>query len=541
MYLSCQTWSRYDRTYRTLVGEVFGNVKYAGQGTITWLIADTSVDFPNNPNITIYSVSGLTLPEFALFAPINAGGLNLAVTNTLLGLPPQGGLFVRSLYGPTANQFPVFPPGIEQQYLLGSGMQNQVATIADSGDSQVLQFYASSYQTLQGSTLPAVGARIRLQTWEAGHAMARVQDPAAIAGEAKIVGDDGHRTAVFSQLNPLPRTSTECDAAGAAIIMDRAGVQYEGTYTFNDYFLDGTVAYNPNAISGTLAASGYPIPGRYLVVTSPVRGISGLQLLVRRVTIKVTELRQEILQLVVDYGPDYYLDKLLPTFNEFRQNVLTPTDTAIAPTPQQLEEVGEFYLPNLDNAKVHGLINGYMCVVDLGQIPVTGCEVRRADFGWGFPGPLLLKTAKTRFFCLPRKANEEIYFLRQVNGSQFSRFSKVLRILYPLVPQPPPSVNIDFSVPLAPVIHVNLPLNTDRNIYGVQIDNGGIALAPAGQVTLFSDSPTDARLATVSGYDSIGTFIQETVLLNGVSPVSTALSFAIVESIQIQSCCVESN
>jgi hypothetical protein len=117
----------------------------------------------------------------------------------------------------------------------------------------------------------------------------------------------------------------------------------------------------------------------------------------------------------------------------------------------------------------------------------------------------------------------------------------VLRILYPLVPQPPPSVLIDFSVPLAPVIQVNLPLNTDRNIYGVQIDAGGTLLSPAGSVTLFSDSASDVRLATVTGYDNIGNFIQETVQLNGVMPVSTILSFTIVESVQIQSCCTEGN
>lgn len=545
MYLSCPTWSRYDRPYRTLVGEVFGDVLYAGIGQITWLIADTSVDFPNNPTFTIFSMTGVSLPEFCVFAPINAGNLNLAVSNTLVGLPPQGGLFVRSLYGPTANQFPIFPPGQEIQYLLGSGMQYQIATIAGGvsqstgvslpGDTQALEFYASSYQTLQGSTLPAVGSRIRLQTWEAGYSMARVQDPVAIAAEAKIVGDDGHRTAVFRQLNPLPRTSTECDAAGAAVIKDREGIQYEGTYTFNDYFLDGSAWLNTWALTGTLPASGYPCPGRYLMVTSPVRGISGLPLLVSRVTIRVTELRQEILQLVVDYGPDYYLDKTLQNFVEFRGNVLTPTDTANPPTPQQLEEVGEFYLPNLDNCRIVGTLNGYTCVVDLGQVPATGVEVRRADFGWTHPGPLLLKTVTTRYFCMPRKANEEIYYLRQVNGGLYSRFSKVLRLVYPLVPQPPPSVLIDFSVVTAPVITVNLPLNVDRNIYGVQIDNGGTLINST--VTLASDSATDFRTAVVVGYDATGNPLAETIALNGTTPVTTVGVFALLESVQILKDC----
>lgn len=540
MYISAQTYTRFDRAYRTLTGEVFGDVRYSGAGTVTWIISDTSVDFPNNPTVTLFSISGVQLPEFCLFAPINAGGLNLALANTLLGLPPQGGLWVRSLYGPTANQFPVFPPGPELQYLLGFGFQNQVATIGTAGDSQQLQFYASSFQTLLGATLPAVGARIRLQTWEAGAAKSRVQDPVAIAAEARIAGDDGHRTAMFTNLNPLPRSSSECDAAGAAVIKDRSGVQYEGTYTFNDYFLDGTTAYDSVSVTGMLAASGYPMPGRYLNVTSPQRGISGLQLLIRRVTIRVIEMRQETLQLVVDYGPDYYLDKLLVNFQENRASVLTPKDIAHPPTPQQLAQVGEFYLPNLDNARVLGVLTGYNVLIDLGQVPVTGCEVRRTDFGWTQQNTDLLQVVTSRYFCLPRKAMEEIYYLRQVNGGQFSRFSKVLRILYPLVPQPPPSVLIDLTDITAPVVSINLPLNTDRNIYGVQLDNGGTLIDPPSVVTLSSDSASDQRLVAVNGFDMNGNQLLDTIQLNGTTPVSTAHTYALLESVQVLRDCTGS-
>jgi hypothetical protein len=365
--------------------------------------------------------------------------------------------------------------------------------------------------------------------------MARVQDPIAIAAEGKIVGDDGHRTAVFRNLNPIPRTSSECDAAGAAVIKDREGVQYQGTYTFNDFFLDGTGMNNP--VTGVLSVSGYPVPGRYLSITSPQRGISGLLLLVRRVTIRVVEMRQETLTLTVDYGPDYYLDKVLNKFIQFREDILTPKDIANPPTPQQLLEVGEFYLSNLDNARIHGVLTGYSVLVDLGQVPVTGCEVRKADFGWTMPNADLIMVATTRYFCLPRKANEEIYYLRQVNGGQFSRFSKVLRLLYPLVPHPPPSILIDFSVPTAPVVTVNLPINTDRNIYGVQIDNGGTLITPASPITLVSDSATDFRVAVVVGFDFGGNKLVDMIALNGTTPVATPDTYALLESVQILKDC----
>jgi hypothetical protein len=529
LYVSANTWSRYDRPYRTLVGQVFGDVKYAGIGTITFVIADTSVDFPNNPTITLYSASGLQLPEFALFAPINANNLNLALSNTLLGLPPQGGLYVRSLYGATANQFPIDPVGPELQYLLGFGFQNQVATIGTAGDVQQLQFYASSYQTLIGSTLPAVGARIKLQTWEAGTSLARVQDPVAIAKEAKIVGDDGRRTAVFKSLNPLPRTSTECDAAGAAIITDRSAVQWEGTYTFADYFFDGTGVFNP--VTGQLAASGYPVPGRFFIVTAPQRGMSGVMLLVSRVTIKVVELRQETLNVVIDYGPDYYLDKILNNFVEFRTDVLTPKDAANPPTPQQLLTVGEFYLPNLDNATVKGLITGKNVVLDMGVVPATGIEIRKADAGWTKQNKDLLYTLTQQEIVIPRTSNEQIFFCRMVNGALYSRFSKVIRLLYPLIPAPPPNVLVDFSLPFSPVIRVQLPLNTDRNIYGVEIDRAFLPLTPCSVITLSSDNPTDISFVDVLGFDGTGAPLKETVELNGTTPVSTIGVFCALETV----------
>jgi len=552
MYISANAQTRYDRPYRTLVGQVFGDQHFAAAGTVTFIIQDTSVDLPNNPTVTLFSVTGINLPGFALFAPVNANNLNFAMASTLVGLPPQGGLFVRSLYGPTANQFPVDPPGPELQYLLGFGFQNQVATLGVNNDINMLQFYASSYQTLQGSTLPAVGSRIKLQTWEAGTALARVQDPISIAAERKIVGDDGHRTAVFKQLNPLPRTSSECEAAGGAIIKDRNTVQFEGQYKFLDYFFDVPDAFDPvspvqfNTLQGGFQGNGfqvsgfqistqqlfqYPVPGRYLNVTAPQRAISGQQFLVRRVTMQMVELRQETMNVTVDFGPDYYLDKLLQHFIENRTNELTPKEIANPPTPQQLLTIGSTYLPNLDNATVVGLITGKHVVIDFGAQPASGVEVRKADQGWTKKNRDLLYTVTQREIVIKRKANEEIYFLRQVNGPLYSRFSKVIRVVYPLIPQPPPDVLVDFSQPFSPVIRVQLPINTDRNIYGVEIDRAFLPLSPCQSVFVSSDDPSDIGFMDVTGFDTQGNQITETVELNGTTPVPTSRVFCGLESI----------
>jgi Putative Ig domain len=118
----------------------------------------------------------------------------------------------------------------------------------------------------------------------------------------------------------------------------------------------------------------------------------------------------------------------------------------------------------------------------------------------------------------------------------YSRFSKVLRLVYPLVPQPPSAVIIDFSVPLAPVLNVQLPLNTDRNIYGVQIDNGGAVLSPPSIVTLVSDDPTDNRLVILAGFDSQGNPLLEELNMTGTAPVDSVNTYAILEFIQFPGC-----
>lgn len=130
----------------------------------------------------------------------------------------------------------------EQKYVLGFGLQQQVATLQKQGDTTQLRFYPD--------TIPSVGARIRLRSRSAGAALGRVRDPVSIASTAATSGDDGVRGGIFSDLHPLPRTSEESELAAAALISDRAQTQFKGTYTFTDQFLQPSFAFIP-------AASGY--------------------------------------------------------------------------------------------------------------------------------------------------------------------------------------------------------------------------------------------------------------------------------------------
>src|SRR6202044_4068293 len=128
---------------------------------------------------------------------------------------------------------------------------NQTAQISAQGEAYSLSFYTGD--------IPSVGARIVFQSWSAGQSVARVQDTVAIANEAQISGDSGIRSAIMTNLSPLPRTSDECEAAAAAAILDNEYPQFQGTYTIQ------TIPYK---FENLLAPSiyGYPMTGRFLYV-----------------------------------------------------------------------------------------------------------------------------------------------------------------------------------------------------------------------------------------------------------------------------------
>ncbi len=244
-WIGADRWDRYQRVYRNLTGEIsYGGNELSASGTITWVITDVdegiyAATLPQfqlsiHPQITKFSVTQQDLPEFAAYAPINGKNLNLTVVNTLVAQPPEGSLYVASLTGASGLQLPVLPPKFwtpqtpenkklqpEVHYLMGFGQQNQTATVLVNGDTQYLAFY--------NDDIPGVGARIRYQSWAAQQAIARVRDTVAVANEAVVSGDDGVRSAIFSNLTPKPRTSDECDLAAGAAIHDREYPQFHGT------------------------------------------------------------------------------------------------------------------------------------------------------------------------------------------------------------------------------------------------------------------------------------------------------------------------
>jgi hypothetical protein len=551
--ITAQRWNRYNQIYRTLAGTPFGDQFLPAVAQVTFTITDVDLAQAYNiatlnnpfipqyvPTVTKYTSSLQSLPTFGAYALLNSANLNLTVNYTLLMRPPQAllqvagltGVQVRNPIALTGGQLPPFDPndwlalpegspvGLYQHYPMGFGMQDATATVNKNGDTDQLQFYSDR--------LPGVGARIRFQAWQAGHAVSRVRDPVSVASEAAIVGDDGLRTAVISDMKPVPRTSDETDLAAAAQIQDREAVQYDGSYQVESYFADPTLDY--------------PRSGRYFTVTSPQRGLSGVALLVRSVKTTVLELYQEILMYEVSFGQDLYLEKLLRRFTPLNPaNTLEPSETALPPDPQNLPVAGTVFTTYLDNLQAASLkfVNGTQVIVDLGAPPITGVEVRRSDTGWGFNKINVIGVFTTQVFTLPRTLLDQTWYMRMVNGNQTSRFTRAFRVNYPMVPTPPPLVSVFPGASFnnqqltRPVITVSLPLAFDKNIYGVQIDNGPLQLPTGLQIQLVSDQAGDTRQVSVIGTDINGNTVVVKVNLNGTTPVVVPQTFYSLTQVDI--------
>src|SRR3984957_19261759 len=463
-----QTWigaeapTRYTRSYTNLTRTAtYGAQNLASFGTISWVVTDVNLGnyvvqeqdplfglFPSAPPPVVinFSMSGIELPPFVVYVLLSGLDLNLSINYTVLSIPPQGFLTVQSLTGNSGSNLPWLPSQLSPPitYQLGFGMINQTAQISLQGQAYELSFYTDD--------IPSVGARIRFQSWAAGQSIARVQDPIAILNEARVSGDSGIRSAIMSNLSPLPRTSAECEAAAAAAILDREYPQWQGSYTVESQPYNFENLFSPSIY-------GYPHTGLFFWINSPVRAVSGQNFFVNTVRIQVVELRGETLNISVDYGPDLYLEKLLPAFLESEQNLLVPTQTVPPPNPITLPEVLNASLATLDSAQVMSIVDsltGNYIVVDLSggtepfpsksnatlsSIGATGCEVRYVNSGWGNANQGRVGIFTVDQFTLPRTVRDQTFYLRGVNGNIFSRFSKALRVVYPLIPSNPTFVN----------------------------------------------------------------------------------------------------
>lgn len=502
-------FSRYDRVFRTLAGTSFGGTDVSATTDVTFMVEEIPVASPGTAPVFKKTLNQtLTgMPSFALYAPLNSISLQLAMTFTQISQPPQGKLLVRSLVGPTGTELPILPQnlGPETKYMLGFGLENQTATLQENQDVQQLRFYID--------TIPASGSRIRLRTWESGRAVGRVRDVASVTAEAVVSGDDGVRSAMVADLNPLPRTSVECELAGKAFILDRTDTQYNGSYSFqNEFWNQVAVAAELLLESGggslLLESSGeplllesgddtgvifdYPRPGRYFNIKSPMRDIPDEDFVVRRVRMQIGRQDIEKIQFQIEFGPDLYVNKLLPKFLQPKDNILLPKDAVDRPVIQDFNEIGLTFIPDFPDTTITS-ITGTQVTIDLGSVPASGAEVRRVDSGWGLNNADRITLVTTQTFSLTRSAYDETFYIRQVNGAKTSRYTSKLRVVYPQVPTAPTG-ELDVRDWLKPTAVMDLTGDI-RNIHGLEIRSCMISASGAavtGQADVTGTAATGA-------------------------------------------------
>ena len=398
-------YTRYTQIFRTIEGEEFGGAESEMQANITWVIQDYSIQaatgFFYTPQQTFARVENVALPAFAVYGLVNNQRLNVSITNTAVSLMPLGGLNAicgpSGLYTPTGSILPMLPPGSGEfigavqpwaspasgniqpgplmlqdiQQVQGMGSQVlyniQAAQITQGNSTDTLAFFAQA--------TPAAGTLVRYQSWEAQAAVSRLQLSGSIETEAFIVGDDGIRSAIVNNLNPLPRTSEDCDNAGLAFLTDRVSTNYNGTYSCTSLFFNG--------LSSDLQY--WPTVGRFLNVNAPRRDINQQKFLVTQLTVTMLDMKSELVQFAVTFGADLYLEKVLANFVDLQPlNVLTPNITTNPPNPRFTQNVDNTFLPDLNNVQLDMLsILPGSVVVNVFDNYAGAIEVRRLDTNWG--------------------------------------------------------------------------------------------------------------------------------------------------------------
>lgn len=450
-------YTRYTQFYRTVEGEQFGGSSELVPGSITWQIQDydmfAATGFFYSPKITQQTMDGVNLPPFVAYALINNVELNVSIVNTSLSNMVMGSLQAlvgpSGLYMPTGLILPMLPPGsggyiggvapwpsiasgtilpppgnlvtggvipgpgvlpfapvtgAPLNLIIANGYQLQAAQITQGNESDQLSFYAQS--------LPAAGTPVRLQSFEAQAAVSRLQDADSIAAEAFVVGDDGIRSCIVTNLNPLPRTSEDCDAAGQAYLKDRDGVTYNGTYTMVDT--------PSNKIFNGLTADlqFWPTVGRFLNVNTPRRGILQQKMLVSQLTITFLDMFSETLQYAIQFGADTYLDKVLKNFVDLTPaSVLTAKDQANPPNPRLTQNVDNSFLPDLNNVQADmTMITPTSAAIKVRDPYFGAIEIRRLDTNWGQGATSdLIGVVLSPAFTLARQQFDQAWFMRPVS------------------------------------------------------------------------------------------------------------------------------
>jgi hypothetical protein len=396
-------------------GSAFGGGTKTAPVTAAFLVEEYSqlaVRLPNRFNI--FNVTQTGVPAFLFIAAFSVNNADFVVNYFQITTPIQGTLVTQlvSDQNPTTR-------------VLGFVGENDAdATITTTQEHEALTFFQE--------TRPVLRQRNMFVYRSAGPAIARVISPPSIALEALRYRDSGIRSAVLTNLNPLPATSEELEWALQAYLDDNDTQQFEGSWiAIVPPQVIGGVGSPPVAPTFTFGgvisgAMEEPMPGRFINVNCPGRTpeIGAFSELVKVVTTTcVAESDNgtvENFEVNFDYGlvVTREMEKVLNRFSRvdppgvavMRQvTSIPPVDTAL---------VGLNFIGDVTNVTLVDRDAGNL-YFDAGQNLTSGqqLEVRYSDASWGqTAGVNLIGRFSTRIFAIARKRRDLFFYVKLIHS-----------------------------------------------------------------------------------------------------------------------------
>lgn len=360
---------------------------------------------------------------YALYTPIAANDLHVTVTGITISAPLAASLAIKASGGTTYDTKPLGPN--EMDTLDG---QSAVATIADTNNGAstkssvlgtpqynpgqaALTFFKDTSR--QVSTTPQPGDVLRARYRRAGAAMGHVQNRTSVESEATSWGDNGLRSLVKNDIDPKPRTSSECEQVAGVIVGESSYQHFVGSYTqWSDYFTNEpvagaiiTFANLPSSLPSTLQAEEITDVSTTFECNRP----------------------SELFQHKVSFGGNSRLELLLRRYVK-QADVFTPEDTAEIPDFVDVNSVGQVFAADITAAEVTSWdANNF--TIDTKQAAPSGggFEARLSDASWGADdGKNLITRTASQTFTVPRNNRNKAVFIRAYDARNKCLYSEDL-------------------------------------------------------------------------------------------------------------------
>ena len=359
---------------------------------------------------------------FAFYIPVVLNDLHCSFTGLTISTPLSAGLKVRPK-GQTTFAAKLIGPNEIDSY----DGNTPVATVVDSNQgattrssllgriqynpgNAALEFFVDTVNQTQ--TMPNVGDLIWFTYRRAGAAIGRVQDKVSVATEAAAWGDNGLRSAVTSNLSPLPRTSGECEVAAQAIVGDQGRQHWDGTYSLTNLFeatgeiLSGTVLKFQNM------STQFPPTLTAESITQVETTFSSL-------------IPEEVFDLQITFGRQSMEQKFLAKFTK-PNTPWQPQDDAEIPNAINISTVGTTFTDDVIGPSLLSWDSGNY-YLNTNQDPPSGggFEIRYTNESWGCDDAKnLVMRSLGRAFQVPRTLRGQAVWVKAQDGRNQVLFSE---------------------------------------------------------------------------------------------------------------------